>query len=46
MSRQNIKSIIKNQLRNINRNNVKQKFEIFVHFLNYNAVQIKRYHII
>ena len=46
MNRQNIKPIIENRLENINRNNIKKKFKIFVHFLNHNIAQIKRCHII
>ena len=37
MNRQNIKSIIKNRLKNINRNNIRQRFKISVYFLNYNV---------
>ena len=46
INQQSIKSIIKNRLRNINRKNIKQKFKIFVYFLNYNAAQVKYYYII
>ena len=46
MNRQNIKSIIKDRLKNISRNNIKQRFKIFVHFLNHNAAQVKRCHVI
>ena len=46
INRQNIKLIIKDKLRNINRNNIKQKFKIFVYSLNYNIAQVKRCHVI
>ena len=46
MNRQSIKLIIKNRLKNINRNNIKQRFKIFVHLLNHNAAQVKRCHVI
>ena len=46
MSRKNIKSTIKNRLKNIENNHIQQRFEIFLKLLNHHITQIKRCYIV